>query len=223
MFPGVSVAGAAHLCVRAHEMASIEQSVKSQFERVFAASDWSLVKKLAESNLSEAAKLRKADMPIENSLKLLARNSRKRLLIGVGVELLLKAIYLKQGYMINKPPKDSPLKFPFSAQDAAGVQLAKDQTFLLNDLIEKLHKVVKLKDKDLTLKGLKIAKVFRNKEGHGVTSTHIFDASNYTDIASSLSALYRDAFGENLSVRFSLAPNESAVWRVLRPNRVRER
>lgn len=195
-------------------MASIEQSVKSQFERVFAVSDWSLFKKVAEFNLSEAAKLRKADMPIENQLKRLARNSRKRLLIGVGVELLLKAIYLKQGYMINKPPKDSQLKFPFTAEDAAGIQLAADRTFMLNDLIENLSKVVQLQDKNLTLKGLKIAKVFRNKEGHGVTSTHTFDASNYTDIASSLSSLYRDAFSEKLSVRFSLAPNERAVWRI---------
>jgi hypothetical protein len=199
-------------------MATIEQSVKSQFAKVFAASDWCLFKKVAESNLNEAAKLLKVNMPIESSLKLLARNARKRLLIGVGVELLLKAIYLKQGYMINKPPKNSSLKFPFSAQDAADVQLVADNTFMLNDLIENLSKVVQLQDKDPTLNGLKIAKVFRNKEGHGVTSTHAFDASNYTDIASSLSALYRDAFGEKLSVRFSLAPNENAVWRVSSPN-----
>lgn len=200
-------------------MANIEQSVKSQFAKVFAASDWCLFKKVAESNLNEAARLLTVNMLIESALKLLARNSRKRLLIGVGVELLLKAVYLKHGYMINKPPKGSPLKFPFSAQDAAGVQLVADQTFMLNDLIENLPKVVQLQDKDPTLKGLKIAKVFRNKEGHGVTSTHIFDESNYTDIASSLSALYRDAFGEKLSVRFSLAPNEGAVWRVSRPNK----
>ncbi|MDA2912939.1 hypothetical protein MYX77_03080 [Acidobacteriia bacterium AH_259_A11_L15] len=200
-------------------MASIEQSVKSQFAKVFAVSDWSLLKKVAESNLKEAAKLLKRDMPIETTLKLLARNSRKRLLIGVGVELLVKAVYLKHGYMINKPPKGSPLTFPFSAQDAAGVQLVADQTFMLNDLIENLPKVVQLQSKHSTLKGLKIAKVFRNKEGHGVTSAHAFDASNYTDIASSLSALYRDAFGEKLSVRFSMAPNESAVWRISRPNK----
>jgi hypothetical protein len=198
-------------------MVSIEQSVKSQFERVFVASDWSLFKKMAESNLSEAAKLRKADMPIEKDLKLLARNSRKRLLIGVGVELLLKAIYLKQGYMINRPPAKSQLKFPFRAKDAAGVQLTSDRTFMFNDLIENLSKVVQLQDKSVVLKGLKIAKVFRNKEGHGVTITHIFDPSNYKDIASSLSALYRDAFGENLAVRFSLASREQSMWRVTRP------
>ncbi len=200
-------------------MASVEQSVKSQFAKVFAASDWCLFKKVAESNLSEAAKLLRRDMPIESSLRRLARNSRKRLLIGVGVELLLKAIYLKHGYMINKPPNGSLLKFPFSAQDAAGVQLVADQTFMLNDVIENLSKVVQLQSQNSTLKGLRIAKVFRNKEGHGVTNDHTFVASNYTDIAASLSALYRDAFGENLSVLFSMAPNENAVWRVSRPSK----
>lgn len=199
-------------------MVSIEQLVKSQFARVFATSDWNLFKEVAESNLKEAAKLRKANMLIKNSLKLLARNSRKRLLIGVGVELLLKAVYLKHGYMINRAPKDSALKFPFSVQNAAGVQLDAHKTYMLNDLILNLPKVVQLQDMDITLKGLKIAKVFRNKEDHVVTYTHTFDKSNYSDIASSLSALYQDAFGENLSVRFSLAPNERSVWRVSHPN-----
>lgn len=195
-------------------MASVEQSVKSQFARVFSSPDWLLFKKIAESNLSEAAKLRMADMPIEPSLALLARNARKRLLIGVGVELLLKAIYLKQGYMINKPPKASPFKFPFSAHETVGTQLVADETFKLNELIENLPSVVTLHDKDLTLRGLRIAKVFRNKEGHGVTSTHIFDASNYTDIAHSLTALYWVAFHERLTVQFSMAENETAIWEI---------
>ena len=204
-------------------MATIEQSIKAQFARVFTSSDWCLFKKMAESNLREAAMLLRSDMPIESSLRLLARNSRKRLPIGVGVELLLKAIYLKQGYVINKPKKGSPLKFPFSANNAAGVRLVEDQTFMLNELIENLPKVAHLQNRDLTLRGLKIAKVFRNKEGHGVTGAHAFDASNYADIASSLVQLYHDAFEERLSVQFSLAPNEPAVWRVSRLNKRSDR
>lgn len=196
-------------------MATIEESIKSQFAKVFTYDDWRLFKKMAEANLSEAAKLLKVDMPVEKALQLLARNSRKRLLIGIGVELLLKAIYLKNGYVINRPPQDSPLKFPFLAKDAKGVQLADDKTVMLNDLIEKLSMiVVSLQNKSATLTGLKIAKVFRNKEGHGVTNTHKFDPTNYTDIASSLVELYRDAFDERLVVQFSLAPDEPSVWKV---------
>jgi len=200
-------------------MTSIEQSVKSQFAKVFAASNWCLFKKIAESNLHEAAKLRTTNMLIEDDLKLLARNSRKRLLIGIGVELLLKAIYLKHGYVINKPSEKIALTFPFSADEANGMQLDPDQTFPINELIEKLPKVVQLQNRDLTLKGLKIAKVFRNKEGHVVTGNHKFDPSNYRDIASSLSALYRDAFGEKLSVRFSMASNERAIWKTVRASK----
>ena len=200
-------------------MPSIEQSVKSQFAKVFSVEDWPLFRKMAEANLREAATLLKTDMSIERSLKLLARNSRKRLLIGIGVELLLKAIYLKLGYAINLPPKDSPFKFPFLVKDAKETQLLEDKTVMLNDLIEKLPMiVVPLQNKALTLKGLRIAKVFRNKEGHGITRTHVFDPTNYTDIASSLVELYRDAFGEMLAIQFSLGPDEPAVWRISRPN-----
>jgi hypothetical protein len=194
-------------------MTDIEQSVKSQFAKVFAMADWRLFKKMAEANLQEAATLLEKDMPIEDSLKLLARNSRKRLLIGVGVELLLKAICLKHGYAINKSPKKT-LRFPFLAKDATGVNLVKDKTVMLNELIIGLPTVVALQKKNSTIKGLRIAQVFRNKEGHVVTGTHTFESSNYVDIASSLVDLYRDAFGETLSIQFSLAPDEPAIWEI---------
>jgi hypothetical protein len=195
-------------------MGTIEQSVKAQFAKVFAVTDWPLFKKMAETNLEEAAKLKKTDIPIDGVLRLLARNSRKRLLIGVGVELLLKAVYLKQGYAINRPQTGHVLKFPFLAQDAAGVRLVDDKTFMLHDLISHLPGVLPLSEKVVTIRGLSIAKVFRNKEGHTVTDLHLFDATNYRDIASALVALYRDAFAQTLSVTFSVVRNERAVWRL---------
>ena len=193
---------------------TIEQSIKAQFAKVFRTPDWWLFKKIAEANLREAAALKKANMPIESPLRLLARNARKRLLIGVGVELMLKAVYLRNGYCINKPEGRSSLKFPFTEHSAAGAPLADDRTFELNKLIQHLHEITSLQNKVLTIKGLKIAKVFRNKEGHGVTAAHAFFASNYQDIESSLVELYRDAFSERLSVHFSLGPRDKAVWRV---------
>ena len=89
-------------------MLTIEQSVKAQFEKLFDATDWRLFKTMAELNLKQAAELKKKDMPVPEPYQLVARNSRKRLLIGVGVELLLKSVYLKHGYLINKP-KYSPI------------------------------------------------------------------------------------------------------------------
>lgn len=192
---------------------SIEQSVKQQFAKIFSSNDWQLFKKMAESNLREAATLTKAHMPAEASLRLLARNSRKRLLIGIGVELLLKSVYLKRGYPVNKPKNAGQLKFPFPSADAAGVALSEDSTYQLNDLIQHINKVVDFKNPAVAIKGMRIAKVFRNKEGHGVTAVHTFQASNYRDIEASLVEIYRDAFSENLSVRFSLEPGEKAQWK----------
>jgi hypothetical protein len=98
-------------------MPSLEQSVKSQFAKVFSSSDWPLFKEIAEVSLMEAAYLRKLDFKkVPDNRKLLVRNSRKRLLIGVGAELLLKAVNLKNGYCINKPPRGSGLAFPFAPQ-----------------------------------------------------------------------------------------------------------
>jgi hypothetical protein len=196
-------------------MVSTEKNVKSQFEKVFVACDWRLFKKFAESNLQEAAALLTSDMVFAGRQKLLARNSRKRLLIGVGVEILLKAICLKHGYAINthKSRQGNPPSFPFLLEGFDLSLLALDNTVKFDDLINNLHRVVTLQNSELTLKGLKIAKVFRNKEGHAVTAAHVFDPSNYKDVAASLVELYRDAFAERLVVQFSLAPNELCVWR----------
>ena len=193
-------------------MPSVEATVKAQFEKVFKSSDWKLFKLVAESNLAEAAFAKSRHMRIEEPLQLLARNSRKRLLIGVGVELLLKSIYLKCGFVINRSTQEGTPKFPFAFAAVPAESLDASQTVMLNDLIQKLPTVVQMENQQATMKGLRIAKVFRNKEGHCVTSRHAFDASNYADVATSLTNLYRDAFNQNLDVRFSIAANERARW-----------
>jgi hypothetical protein len=193
---------------------SLEQSVKDQFARVFPDSDWKFFKEMAEHSFSEAAFLKKSDfkrVPVHR--RLLVRNSRKRLLIGIGAELLLKAIYLKGGYCINKPPKHCALTIPFKPAEAAGVNLDAADTFTLNQLIDGLKKVVTLQKSTIVTDGLKIAKVFRSKEGHVVTSAHAFDPKNFRAIEKALISLYEDAFHECLSVRFSVAPHEKAVWK----------
>jgi hypothetical protein len=192
-------------------MAPIEKSVKAQFAKVFTSRDWPLFKEVAESSFKEAAALKKADMKIKRPLQLLVRNSRKRLLIGVGVELLVKAVFLKHGYAINEPEGKLP-KFPFLVQSAAGVKLVDDKTATLSELIQHLPRILDLKERKIIIRGLTIAKVFRNKEGHTVTRSHKFDKTNYKDISSALSELYRDAFGQTLTVNFSLAPKEQATW-----------
>jgi hypothetical protein len=194
-------------------MPRVEPEVKTQFEQIFKSSDWKLFKRIAEVNLREAAYLRSSDMRADATIQLLARNTRKRLLIGVGVELLLKAVYLKLGYVINKPAANTPT-FPFTFDAIPAESLSKDRTVMLNELVQKLPTVLALTDRAPTMKGLQIAKVFRNKEGHCVTRSHAFVAENYTDIAASLRLLYGDAFGEQLTVRFSVAQGERAAWQL---------
>ena len=195
-------------------MTSVEATVKAQFAKVFTAADSTLFKQVAEINLREAAELLTTDISGPEHLHLLMRNARKPLLIGIGVELLLKAIYLKEGYFINSPRKGIRPFFPMKFARAAEAQYAQDETISLNKLIQGLSKVVVLNDAAVTERGLAIAKVFRNKEGHSVTASHAFDPTNYTDIAASLVNIYRDVFAQSLSVRFSMVANEPAIWKI---------
>lgn len=197
---------------------SVEQVVKKQFARVFVVDDWRLFKSMAEFYLRRSVFLKKADVDIVPRLKLLARNCQKRLLIGIGTELLLKAAYLKHGFLINKFERDQTgtPAFPFTSKQAAGFRMLEDQTYMLDELINKLQSVVQSHELGRVRRGLKIAKVFRNKEGHGVLLRHEFDASNYHDIEASLAALFAHAFGETLRVKFSIAEGEKGLWEIKR-------
>lgn len=196
-------------------MATVEQLIKAEFARVFVKSDWHFFKAMAEFYLARAATLRKADVAyVPQTWRLLARNAQKRLFIGIGVELLLKALYLKHGFAINKlPPKHPTLKFPFTPAEAAGVALAADDTYMLGDLIDNLWKVPAVGSLGALDRGLRIAKVFRNKEGHVVLPAHKFNPQDYRDIEQSLVAVYLRGFGETLRVRFSVG-KEKAAWKV---------
>lgn len=197
-------------------MPTVEQEIKQQFARLFVAQDASLFKRMADYYFERAAFLRNADIEIVQTLKLLARNCQKRLFIGIGTELLLKALYLSHGFSINtiERGQPGPPLFPFTFQQLAGLKQASDQTYMLNDLIQMLHRVLPPAGLNGVTRGLQIAKVFRNKEGHVVLPTHNFDPSNYRDIENALVALYSLGFHERLHVRFSVGVGEMAAWRI---------
>jgi hypothetical protein len=196
-------------------MPTIEQTVKAHFAKVFAKSDWYAFKGLADRYFERSARLRKSDMKAyPEAWRLLARNIEKRLFIGVGTELLLKALYLKHGFVINKPAKGKRAvpAFPFTRGQATGIQLAADETYTLNNLIQGLPKVPAIGTLGQLERGLLIAKVFRNKEGHVVLIAHKFDPQEYRDVEQSLVAIYARGFGQTLQVRFSVAHGEKAAW-----------
>lgn len=196
------------------QIANPVNEVRAQYAKVFETLDWVLFKTTADALLEEAVHIKVADMRFEPTNKLLARNSRKRLLIGIGVELLLKATYLKNGFCINKYKDGTPLGFPLKLIQAQKIKLNPADTVTLGNLIDNIHKIIRFQDKVIVLRGLKIAMVFRNKEGHVVTPIHRFDASNYRDIENALVALYGHAFSERLALRFSVAEDEAPIWQV---------
>jgi hypothetical protein len=198
---------------------TVEEGVKQQFAKVFEKSDWKLFKGIAESYLQQAARLRKKALRrVPGELRLLARNCQKRLFIGIAVELLLKAVYLHEGFCINKPDaRVSALKLPFTLahQQSSGETLSGDESFTLGPIIDHLNQVVTLGgDEAAVLEGLNTAKVYRNKEGHIVAPKHDYVRSDYRKIESALILLYRHAFDETLELHFSLAPNEKYVFKV---------
>lgn len=194
---------------------SVERFTKQQFAKLFRQHDWRLFKNVADCYLKQAAYLRKKNIVATEDLALLIRNSQKRLFIGVGVELLVKALYLKLGYAINKPSGRKGPKAPVVWSDAENLDLKDDDTFTLSQLIEWLDKVMVLENKDAIDRGLRIAKVFRNKEAHIVTPKHAFKVASYRQIESALRELYRQGFSESLWVRFSLGPTDRPKWRTV--------
>lgn len=199
-------------------MPTVEEEVKQQFARLFVSNDAGLFKRMAEYYLRHAAFLQTSDINVAQDLKLLARNCQKRLFIGIGTELLLKAIYLQNGFSINRVKDGQPgaPTFPFTFDQIAAFAQIPDRTYMLDQLIDRLHLIPSLASLRGIARGLRIAKVFRNKEGHSVLPTHAFNPSNYRDIENALVALYRTVFGQALDIQFSVAHREEPRWRVTR-------
>lgn len=120
--------------------------------------------------------------------------------------------------MHQYPAQDpkGPLKLPFKLAQvqAANAPLKASDTYTLDKLIGQLQKVVTLQNPHRVITGLKIAKVFRNKEGHVVTGEHKYDPPSYRAIEVALVELYAAAYGKKLTVRFSFAPKEKGAWTV---------
>ncbi len=196
------------------ESPSIESQVKDQFAKIYTSEDWKLFKRRADFYLENAAKILKKDISYcDNNNKLLFRNINKRLYLGIACELLVKAIYLKNGFSINKF-LDNNKKFPQKFSDVNDEELNKMDCFTFNQCIQKLNKVVAWDDSSRRVveKGLKIAKVFRNKEVHGIVSHHSYDPKAYSNIEEGVILMYRLEFTESLDFRVSFGLNEKGKF-----------
>jgi hypothetical protein len=198
-------------------MESIEATIKGQYARFFRSHDWRELKAVAEQYLETAAKLKTKDI-IPATMKLLFRNIQKRLFLGIASELLLKALYLKCGYCINKPKEGVTIngKFPYKFVDVRTEDFDEANTFTLDRLIQGLRAVHPFNEYENLVKGLRTAKVFRNKEGHVAVFWHHFDPQNYRDIAEAIRILYREGFQQELVLEISITPNQNSQFRIIR-------
>lgn len=190
-------------------MTDIEPLIKAQYAKFFGCDDYSTFKTVAEYYFKAAAFLKRDDVDAQEELKLWIRNTQKRLFIGIACELLVKSVYLYKGYGINKPLVSQNVYQLSSPNDT---KYDVNDTFTLNYLIDHLHHVHQFSDIDLVKRGLKIAKAFRNKEGHVTTLWHDFDPINFTDIEKAVIKIYDDVFQQKLDFQVSMEKNEMAKF-----------
>lgn len=200
-----------------NQQMNIETDIKNQYSKVFKSSDWMTFKLMANFYFENSAKLLKKDISIEEPFKLMARNIQKRLFIGIGTELLLKSLFLKNDYCINKvkkkktPNPNKPTKFNLISDLSL---LNPADTYTLNSLIDNVTEIFTSSNHSDFERGLKIAKVFRNKEGHVAVLWHKADRQNYTDIENCIIEIYDKGFDEKLNFKISFLDGESAIFSI---------
>lgn len=192
-------------------MKSIENEIKDQYSKIFVKKDFTSFKLVAEYYFEKSANLKKSDIKTIDTYKLLIRNIEKRLLIGIGTELLIKACYLKEGYYINRTEKNRLIKFEDNEESNL---IDKTETFTMNLLIQNFNKIVDFEDWKTIERGLNIAKVFRNKEGHVVSLYHDYDNTNYSDIEYSIISIYKKIFNRKLEFKISMETNDNGLFRI---------
>lgn len=194
---------------------SIEEEIKEQYSKIFRSADSIIFKLMADFYFENAAKILKKDISIRDPYKLMGRNIQKRLYIGIGTELLLKSLFLKNDYCINKvkkkasPNPNKPVKFNKIIDESI---LNPSDTYTLNSLIDNLPEI--LSEKDNYAKGLKISKVFRNKEGHVAVLWHKPNKENYSDIEKAIIYIYKEGYNENLDFKISFLDGDKAEFKI---------
>lgn len=199
-------------------IASIEQEIKNQYAKFFEKGDWRIFKAAADFYLENAARFSTEDIKYEaKPRKLLRRNVQKRLYIGLACELLLKSLYLRNGYCINKPERNKKIteQYPYRLSQISKDDFDITDTFTFNKLMEGVYKIIDFgPNKSAVDKGFRIAKIFRNKEGHVAVLWHEYDPQNYRDIEAGLIGFYEAVFSEELRIRFSVGQGEKAEFRI---------
>lgn len=199
-------------------MSQIVNEVKAQFALVLSFSDWEHLLEVADYHFEEAAKLKKRDIRYSGK-QLLIRNSMKRLHIGIGAELALKAAFLKKGVCVNKfaagkRPEGYENNPIHRLEDLDMELITPKDTFTMGRLIDKYAQVMEVEVNQEFTDGLHIAMTFRNKEGHTSFPRHAFQPANYRLIENSVKRIYREGFGKELEFLIAMTAQESGVFNI---------
>jgi len=194
------------------DLANFLKKYKDNFSKIYKEKHWSLFKENADKFFDFFREIYTNLPNIRGMNKACQEELKARIFLGIGCELLLKAVYLKNGYLINlidkgklkklgknidKPYKISKVPFEYINKDGTeGLRYYLDKLEIFFDGMsrEKCNAYVK--------KGLEIVKLWRNKEAHIGRGYHSEDITNWIDIRSSLTEIYKVVFGEKLKPLF---------------------
>lgn len=194
----------------------IVNEIKSQYADILDSNNSDWFKEVAEYYLKVAAYLKGRNIKQRTSKipSLLLRNSQKRLYLGIGCELLIKSFYLKEGYCINLLSNTfTGSKIPtYKLVDLKDSDINKNNTFRFDALINYLPDAG-INDPQIR-RGFQIAREFRNKEGHIISRTHVFDDENYRGIQRAVVSFYEAAFGKKLHFHIAMKGNDVAEFSV---------
>ena len=194
---------------------SIEPSIKSTFTKLFVQNDWKLFKTTADYYFKRSAHLVRSDIGLTGNSSLLFRNIQKRLFLGIGGELLLKAYFLKEGYIINTPrDRKTYRNADYMRGTIPDAELDKDNTFTFGPLLDVFHRVSALSHQTEIKNALAILKVFRNKEGHVVTRKHAYKPSVYREIENGLRFFYEEGFSQRLTIFIKMEARDRAHFSI---------
>lgn len=184
------------------------KDLNGRFSQKYSQKDWKIFKKNADKFFDFFRETFPGSIPLEKLgfRKHIAERLKSRIFLGIGVELLLKSVYLKNGYLINETqfPKGTrkPNK-PYKISEVKENYINKNQTYGIGYYLKNLHIFFeKCKHYDskryitYVKKGLSIVKIWRDKDTHIGGGYHMQRGSDLIDIQNSLGNIYGNEFNE---------------------------
>jgi hypothetical protein len=194
---------------------------RKRFSKSYVESDYRAFKEKAEHFFSLFKDLQEESIVNEQIWDYFKSQKRARIFLGIGCELLLKAIYLKNGYLINRVKDDKNqkklceiwrfkisyiekpkynLNIPYKISETPKELIEEERTSDYNYFLDHLHDLFpNMNHKEFITfvkKGFFIASLWRNKESHTDASRHIETGTDMIDIHSSLIITYKIFFNE---------------------------